>query len=349
MTTIHDVARAAGVSISTVSYALTGKRPVAPATRRRVERAAEELGYRANARARAFASRRTSIIAVTEPLRADTSTSAHLAFVLAAAKAARRHDYDILLLTREEAAGGLRRVTSQGTVDGIIVLDVLTQDERVDLARTLDVPCVVVGVPAETAGLVCVDLDFVAVGRMAVRRLAEAGHRHVGFVGHPATSYLPEASNFPPRLREGVLGEAERLGVTVDVLSPESRAHSARRTVTELLSREDRPTALVLHSHEETYVGTLDALADLGLTAPDDVSLLSVAQTFDTTRFTPPLDNIPLVPERSCDRAVELVLQMIDGGVEPHLELLSPAYTEHGSVRPPAAAGRPRPREEKPV
>ncbi|GAA3762316.1 LacI family DNA-binding transcriptional regulator [Salinactinospora qingdaonensis] len=342
MTTIHDVARVAGVSISTASYALNGKGSVAPATRRRIQRAAEKLDYKTNARARAFASGRTSILAVTEPLRADTFTSNHMAFVLAAAKAARRYDYDILLLTQEEAAGGLRRVTSGGTVDGIVILDVLTHDERVELARTLKVPSVVVGVPADTAGLVCVDLDFVAAGRMAVQRLAQAGHRRIGFIGHPAASYRPEASNFPPRLRTGLTEEAGRLGVAVDTVTPEVDYRTARRTVTELLSVREPPTALVLHAHEEAHTAALEALADLGRTVPDDVSLISVAQTFDTARFSPAIDAVPLVAERSCERATELLLAMIDGDVEPRLELLSPFYVDHGSVRrPPGTAGPP--------
>lgn len=338
MTSIHDVARAAGVSISTVSYALTGKRSVAAATRRRVQRIADELDYRPNARARALASRRTSILAVTEPLRADTSTEAHLAFVLATAKAARRHDYDVLLLTQEEAAGGLRRVTSQGIVDGIIILDVLTHDERVELARTLDVPCVVVGVPTETAGLTCVDLDFVAVGRMAVRRLADAGHRRIGFVGHPAGSYRTGASNFPPRLRNGVTDEAERLGVVVDVTTPEPNAGAVRNVVADLVSDSAAPTALVLHAPEYAHLATLETLHELGREIPTDISVLSVAQTFDTARLSPAIDAIPLIPERSCDRATDLVLQLLDRTLEPRLELLSPTYVEHGSVRPPPDA-----------
>ncbi|HEY9408395.1 MAG TPA: LacI family DNA-binding transcriptional regulator [Jiangellaceae bacterium] len=337
MTTIHDVATAAGVSISTVSYALSGKRSVAPGTRKRIQRISAELGYQPNARARAFARRRTSIIAVTEPLRANTFTSAHMAFMLATAKAARRHEYDVLLLTQEEAGGGLQRVTAAGTVDGIIILDVLTRDERVDLARSLQVPSVVVGVPAETSGLVCVDLDFAAVGRMAVQRLASAGHRRIAFLGHPAESYTAESSNFPPRLLAGVTRESERLGVEAELLTPDTSARAVRQEVARLMSAPDRPTGLVLHGQEDQHTATLETLADLGLEVPTDVSVISAAATFDTTVFTPSIDAIPLVPERSCDRAVDLLIEQIEGTLEPRLELLSPRYVEHGSVAAPPA------------
>src|SRR5690349_10252033 len=114
MAKIDEVAKAAGVSISTVSYALSGKRPVAPDTRRRIEEAVRELGYSPNAGARMLAGSRTQIFALTEPLRKDTHAPTHMSFVLATAVAARRNDYDILLLTDEQASAGMGRVASSG-------------------------------------------------------------------------------------------------------------------------------------------------------------------------------------------------------------------------------------------
>ena len=76
MANITEVAEAAGVSISTVSYALSGKRPVAADTRRRIEAAVRELGYSPNAGARMLAGSRTQIFALTEPLRAQVATVA---------------------------------------------------------------------------------------------------------------------------------------------------------------------------------------------------------------------------------------------------------------------------------
>lgn len=87
MAKINEVAEAAGVSISTVSYALSGKRPVSPSTRKRIEEAVARLGYSPNASARMLAGRRTNIFALTEPLRTDTHVPTHMAFVLATAVA----------------------------------------------------------------------------------------------------------------------------------------------------------------------------------------------------------------------------------------------------------------------
>jgi DNA-binding LacI/PurR family transcriptional regulator len=334
MTTIHDVARVAGVSISTVSYALSGKRSVSGATRRRIEEAVRELDYRPNAGARMLAGRRTYILAVTEPLRADTYAPAHMAFVLAVTTAARGYDYDVLLLTQDEATGGLRRVTSSRLVDAIIVLDVLAEDERATLVRTLDIPAVLVGVPRDPAGLVCVDLDFAAVGRVAVDRLADAGHRVVGLLGHPAPVY-DGGSNFPPRLLEGFLAGAAERGLDARVAKPGHEPADVAAAVDELLGSERDLTGLVLHCEEHTQARVLEALASHGLRVPDDVSVISAASTFDTTRFRPPLDAIPLVPDETCSRAVELALAQLTAPVPPGVELVPPHYVDHGSVTPP--------------
>ena len=94
-----------------------------------------------------LAGRRTNIFALTEPLRTDTHVPTHMAFVLATAVAARRHDYDILLLTEEQAVSGMSRVASSGLADAILVLDVAPDDERVALARSIATPTVFIGVP----------------------------------------------------------------------------------------------------------------------------------------------------------------------------------------------------------
>jgi DNA-binding LacI/PurR family transcriptional regulator len=73
-------------------------------------------------------------------------------------------------------------------------------------------------------------------------------------------------------------------------------------------------------------------LQERGLDVPGDVSAISAASTFDTSRFNPPLDVIPLVAQASCDRAVELVLAQLDTAVEPVVELIPPEYIDRGSV-----------------
>lgn len=332
MAKIDEVAKAAGVSISTVSYALSGKRPVSADTRRRIEEAVQRLGYSPNAGARMLAGRRTRIFALTEPLRKDTHAPTHMAFVLATAVAARRNDYDVLLLTDEDAQAGMRRVASNRLVDAILVLDVAPDDPRVALAREIDTPTVFIGVPNDNEGLVCVDLDFEAATREAVARIARTGHARIGLVGQPEVTY--SRSNFPPRVRDEFLAAAGMFGVAAEFRATghEYATDATVRAATgELL--DAGVTALVLHCPEESHRAVLAELAGRGLRVPDDISVISVAPTFDTSALPRPLDALPLVPQASCDLAVDLALTFFDGDrPAPGIRLIPPAYLDHGSL-----------------
>lgn len=335
MTTIHEVAQAAGVSISTVSYALSGKRPVSERTRRRVEDAAAALGYTPDAGARMLAARRTHIFALTEPLRADTHAPTHMAFVLAAAVAARKHDYDILLLTDEQASEGMSRVASSRLVDATLVLDVAPDDPRAAIARSISTPTVFIGLPDDTEGLTCVDLDFEAAGRLAVERLAAAGHTAVTLLGQPAVAY--RTSNFPLRLRRGVIEAARSHRMRLETASCGELATepSAVRTVVEsALERGDR--AFIVHAVGDAHEVLLTALAEHGLRVGVDVSIISAATAFDTTALSTPVDTIPLVPAQSCGLAVEVALRRLEHrGTAPEVHLIAPEYRPAGSVRAP--------------
>jgi DNA-binding LacI/PurR family transcriptional regulator len=339
MVKINEVAEAAGVSISTVSYALSGKRPISADTRRRIEKAVDELGYSPNAGARMLAGSRTQIFALTEPLRKDTHAPTHMAFVLATAVAARRNDYDILLLTDEDAMAGMGRVAANGLVDAILVLDVAPDDERVALARAISTPTIFIGVPDDHDGLVCVDLDFEAAAMLAVDRLADAGHESIGLIGQPDVSY--EKSNFPPRVRSAFENGAHHRALTPAFATTGTKHTSrtaTRRAVAQLL--DGGATAFVLHCTEEAHAVVLGELAERGLRVPEDVSIVSVGASFDTGVLSRPVDSIPLIPEASCDLAVDLAIRSLgDERPEPGLRLIAPSYVPHGSV---AAADPPR-------
>ncbi|WP_091231034.1 LacI family DNA-binding transcriptional regulator [Microbacterium sp. 3J1] len=334
MTTIHEVADAAGVSISTVSYALSGKRPVSENTRRRIEDAARSLGYEPDAGARMLAGRRTHIFALTEPLRADTHAPTHMAFVLATAVAARRRGYDILLLTDEQTADGMNRVAASRLVDAILVLDVAPDDERAAIARTVRTPTVFIGIPDDPDGLTCVDLDFEAAGHLAVDRIADAGHRRATLLGQTEVSY--RRSNFPRRLLRGVQDRSDERGVSLSWVTTGavSTDPAAVRSATEAaLARGDR--AFIVHAVGDVHEVLLRTLDAHGLRVGEDVSVVSAAASFDTSALAVPVDTIPLIPQQSCEVAVELAERHLDDpGTPPQIHLIPPEYHSAGSIAP---------------
>ncbi|WP_062313158.1 LacI family DNA-binding transcriptional regulator [Demequina rhizosphaerae] len=339
MATIADVAQAAGVSISTVSYALSGKRSITAQTRERVLAAADELGYLPHASARMLAAHRSHIIAVSEPVHPDTDDAAHMAFAMQTTRVAREHNYDTLLLVHDDAFEGMRRSAATQLADGIVVLDVDVDDARVPLARKLACPTVFVGVPADTEGLVCVDLDFEAAARQAVDRLVDAGHTQIGLISHRQET-LTRGSNFPLRFLRAFLDQCEARGVRHAVTHP--NGHTADGSVRRLLEQLPGLDAIVLNTTADVASSLSAILATRGLEAPRDVSVIAAGVSFTTARFAVPFDTMPLDAHASCSAAVDLLVQAIDGGEHtPRIVLLPPTYIDRGSVIARATPGSP--------
>lgn len=335
MATIEDVAREAGVSISTVSYALSGKRSITEETRRRVLDAARRLGYAPQAAARALAARRSQIIAVTTPLHPDTDQTAHMAFAMAVTTAARDRDYDTLLLVQDDALEGMRRSAATSLADGIVVLDVDAHDERADLARRLDTPVVFIGLPADTSGLTCVDLDFRAATELAVDALHGQGHRSICLISHPRET-LERESNYPLRIEEAFERRAAELGIEHVVVHPE--APDAPAVVDELFERLPSTTGIVLSTLAGIGTSLASALRARSLSVPRDVSVVVTGMTPEPGRPPLPFDALPLDPALTCPVAVDTLVSIIEGASPAGgVTLVPPVYLSRGSVAPAPA------------
>lgn len=202
MPTMSEVARAAGVSTSTVSYVLSGKRSISEETRRQVQEAVSRLGYSPHAGARSLASNRSNVLGLMAPLRADVNVSVVMQFVAAVVSAAREFDQDVLLLTQDDAEG-IERVTSRSMVDGLIMMDIEAADPRIPRLAKLRKPAVLIGLPDDAQGLSCVDFDFASASKIAVRHLADLGHQSVAFIGSPPASW-PGMRRMPTAQRRGL-------------------------------------------------------------------------------------------------------------------------------------------------
>jgi len=334
MVTISDVAKAAGVSISTVSYALSGKRSITQSTRARIEAAIRELDYEPNAGARMLAGARTNILALSAPIHDDGHLPTHMRFVTAVVDTARKHEYDVLLLATDDDVSGIRRVAASSLVDGVVAMGVKAHDDRVDLVRDMRLPAAFIGVPGEDAGLACVDLDFERAGALAIDTLADAGHHSIGVIGHPPT-YLERDTGFVQRFNAGLDAAAARRGIRVDVVTPTLGRSTGERAFDELSARSPGMTALVFHCNEPVVEAVLRRIVELGIDVPGELSLFAACASYDTEHLETSLSSIPLPLDQMCRIAVESALRQVQGLDAGGVELIPPVVLDRGSVSRP--------------
>lgn len=332
MVKITDVARHAGVSPSTVSYALSGKRPISEETRQRVEASIRELGYRPHAGARALASSRSNVLALVVPLRTGIHVPVVMQFAVSVAVAARRHDHDVLLLTQEEGEDGLRRVADTALVDALILMDVQLRDPRLPLLRSLDRPCVMIGFPHEAAGLTCIDLDFRAAGEACVEHLAQLGHRVVALVGSPPEVYV-RGTAFAQRVVQGFTAAADRGGLASAVHPCEATPAAARRVAEQLLREQPALTGVVVHN-EAVLEPLIDAFEQLGLRVPGDLSVTAICPDELAEGLRVPVTSVALPSAEVGTRAVDLLMAKLAGDQVPEATLLPPRLTQRASTAP---------------
>jgi DNA-binding LacI/PurR family transcriptional regulator len=332
LTTISDVARHAGVAPSTVSYVLSGKRAISATTRQRVLASIRTLGYHPHAGARALASNRSNVIALILPLRAGMHVPVLMQFAVSVVTTARQFDHDVLLMTSDEGPDGLRRMAASSLVDGLILMDVELHDPRVPLLRNLERPSVLIGFPAEPAGLTCVDLDFHRAGGTCVEHLARFGHKDIALLGAPAAVY-ERGTGFASRTMAGFLEAAEAYRLRASAGPCEEGSAAVQQRVIELFAERPDVTGLVVHN-EAVVEHLLAALRALGRQVPRDLSVVAICPDAVAERAAPALTSVLVPAEEVGTQAVRLLMRKLDDQRVPDSSLLPPRLTVRASTAP---------------
>jgi DNA-binding LacI/PurR family transcriptional regulator len=329
---VADVAQRAGVSVSTVSYALTGKRPISAKTRERVQRAIDELGYRPNAGARAIRTRTTDIIGMVIPVAPDVRADMQMRFVMTVLQQARTYGKNVLLLTSEDGINEVRNLTASATVDGWVAMEIQVHDPRVPVLSALSRPTVLIGTPADPRELPHVDFDFAEAGAVCARYLLDLGHRDIGYLGQSQQAFDREAG-YAVRARDGALSQLSASGCRSAFAPVEPGPAGTAQALESLLSANPGTTGLIAYN-EHALPHVLRRLGELGMRVPADMSVVTICPEDEATSLVPPVSGVALPVTELARLAVDQLMEVLHGAAPPPA-LLAPALTPRGSAGPP--------------
>jgi DNA-binding LacI/PurR family transcriptional regulator len=340
--TRDDVARLAGVSSSTVSYAISGRRTISAATRQRVERAMAELDYTPNVFARGLAGARGGIIALHYPYGRRGVTSSEFEYVAAATDRARERGYHLVLWSNPiDDVAGLRSLVSEGLVDGVILMELTARDERVDVLSGSRLPFTNIGRPDDSEGLWFVDADYQSLGRQAVDHVADLGHRRVFFLSQAIVA--PERGSGPSRRATAALGEpAARRGIAVETHLADNSVPGGRAAYEAFATSPHDPTAVIAFN-EMALAGFVQAAAAAGRSIPADFTVVALSIADLAADMTsPPLTTVaPPGPEIAAAAVDDLVDRIEGGRHEAPQVLVAPRLTVRGTSGPAPSGDRP--------
>lgn len=307
---LAELARLAGVSVSTVSRALAGNPAIRAETRERIGALAREHGFRINQAARNLRLGRTGAIGVVLPLGHETGQHLSDPFFmsllgpLADALTARGRD---LLLSRviPEADDWLDAIVDSGRVDGVILIGQSDQIDVIERVAARFRPLVVWGAAVPGYAQLTVGTDNVAGGRMAAAHLLAAGRRRLAFFGNPAVpEFAARYQGFCAALAEG--GGEGRV-VPVHLTSDASAGEIAQ-----YLDGGPPPDGIVAAS-DMIAMSAMSVLGARGIAVPDQVAVIGF-DDIPLARYTsPPLSTVRQHVARGAELLVELLFARIEG------------------------------------
>jgi DNA-binding LacI/PurR family transcriptional regulator len=308
--TIRDVAAAAGVSLTTVSHALSNQGRIGEKTRQRVLDVAAELGYRANVHAQQLVTNRSRTIAIQVAPFDSTSKSSmlipnseyFLEVLNGASDEADRNGYALVL-----TPPGVGPTTiSAFAVDGAIIVDPHGDEGLLNPQWTATHPVVTAG---RTAGrrrrAYVVDNDHRAAAIEAFEHMWDQGYRR------PAAMITDRARSYTRDVVDGYKQWAKDRGVPVQWVETGSEK-SAKAALRQIFDGAEPPDAIYAGS-EDIALDVLHEAASLGVRIPEDLGLCSCVDSSTFNLTTPELSGVFCNPRTIGGNAVSLLIALIDG------------------------------------
>lgn len=314
MTTIHDVAKRAGVSPVTVSRVINGASNVNTATREKVEQAIRELGYVPNLSARSLRSRQTSTLALIVP---DITNAFWTTVARGVEDTAQAEGYSVLLCNTDESLAkqsGYLNAVLQQRVDGVIIAPYDSNPQNLSQLGHLKTPLVVLDRRVEGWEVDTVRTDSISGAFALTQHLIRLGHRQIAIISGPSVTSTAE---------ERVAGYClalEEAGIPVDarlIRRGEYRSISGRILTDQLLDEGINLSAIVA-GNNVIALGVLESLQNHGKTVPQDIALVCFDELPDLAHFFPFLTVVVQPAYDMGVNAAQLLISRINANAPLH-------------------------------
>lgn len=279
---ISDVARKAGVSISTVSKALNDKSSVSSSTVERIKQTAEEMGYVPNSRARVFATKETKQIAFVADIPKDTAFyNPHIfEIIMGLRHSVSKRGYSLIVesVEKKESLDYIEKIYKKNMVDALVIHASIITKRLESLVVKSNLPHLIIGEPDYQSTLSWIDTDNALSGAVAIRHLLKNDYFPIAFVGGKADDMI-SAHRF-----EGAERELRQNNLSFEdqyVLSTSSTIVSGMNAAKKILKME-KPPRSVLCANSVIAFGLMQELRNQNIRVPKDMAVM----TFDRYPFS---------------------------------------------------------------
>ena len=329
---IRDVARAAGVSVATVSRTINNIPSVNADMAARVREAIRELNYYPNNQARALVSGKSRLFGL---LVSDITNPFFPELIKRFEAAAVKHGYELLIGSTNydsELQHCLRRMIERN-VDGVAIMTFGVEDPVLEELSDRNIPMVFVDVAQEEFRQDALMVDYLHGMQQGVEHLVALGHEDIGFISGPLSQHSAS------QRRAAFLEAMEACGCDPQerfLIEGDHQLEGGMFGMTQLLNRPDRPTA-VLCSNDLTAIGALRTLHKRGLRVPEDMSVVGFDDIHLAAFINPPLTTVKMSQTEIANGAIRILLDRIDGSL-PHDSTTMPPISTSLVIRETTAA-----------
>jgi DNA-binding LacI/PurR family transcriptional regulator len=289
MATRAEVAKLAGVSASTVSYALNGDRSIKEETRKRVLKAVAQLNYRPNFAAGALAGGKSKTLALLSPSGEFGIALIALEYINGASAAARDRGYHLVIWPSQESElAEIQTFAESGMISGVILMEIKFKDERVSYLKKAKVPFAMIGRTEKPGKDSYVDRDFIGATQLGIDYLDSLGHKKIAFLT------TERAIGVDTRFSSALLEAAAKKKMTAKKIQVVNEASSGRDAFIELHKKYPDVTAVVSLNDIAT-LGFISGANEYGIKIPKDLSLIALDTPENHIEMSwPPLTTVNL-------------------------------------------------------